>query len=309
MWHGQWKKKNGLDLNREDTQMARKLASETFFFFCHATWHAGSQFSAAVVQWPSCVWLFVTLWTAANQASQLFTSSRSDAIQPPHPLSSPSPPSLNLFPASGSSSMSWLFASGGQSTGASASASVLPMNIQGWFHLGLTGWISLGQLLSVIPWLGIKSEPPSVKMWSLNHWTAREVSPENFLLTMRPWKWKLSVLVMSDSLWPHGLEPTRLLRPWNFAGKSTGVGCHLLLQRFFPTQGLNPFPFSLLRWQEHSLPLAPIITTTTIIIITNLVITGISSWPTFYYSFATPYIVYKSALFMYAFIWFLVEGA
>ena len=39
--------------------------------------------------------------------------------------------------------MSWLFTSGGQSTGASASASVLPMNIQGWFPLGLTGWIPL----------------------------------------------------------------------------------------------------------------------------------------------------------------------
>ena len=47
------------------------------------------------------------------------------------------------FPASGSFQMSQLFASGGQSIGASASASVLPMNIQGWFPLGLTGWISL----------------------------------------------------------------------------------------------------------------------------------------------------------------------
>ena len=47
------------------------------------------------------------------------------------------------FPASGSFPMSWLFTSGGQSIGASASASVLPMNIQGWFPLGLTGLISL----------------------------------------------------------------------------------------------------------------------------------------------------------------------
>ena len=39
--------------------------------------------------------------------------------------------------------MSWLFASGGQSIGASASTSVLPMNIHGWFPLGWTGWISL----------------------------------------------------------------------------------------------------------------------------------------------------------------------
>ena len=46
---------------------------------------------------------------------------------------------LQSFPGSGSFPMSWLFASGGQSIGASASASVLPMNIQGWFPLGLTG--------------------------------------------------------------------------------------------------------------------------------------------------------------------------
>ena len=50
---------------------------------------------------------------------------------------------LQSFPASGSYPMSWLFASGGQSVGASASASALPMNIQGWFPLGLTGLISL----------------------------------------------------------------------------------------------------------------------------------------------------------------------
>ena len=47
------------------------------------------------------------------------------------------------FPASGSFLMSQLFTSGGQSIGASASTSVLPMNIQDWFHLGWTGWISL----------------------------------------------------------------------------------------------------------------------------------------------------------------------
>ena len=50
---------------------------------------------------------------------------------------------LQSFPASGSFLMSWLFTSGGQSIGASASASVLPVNIQCWFPLGLTGLISL----------------------------------------------------------------------------------------------------------------------------------------------------------------------
>ena len=50
---------------------------------------------------------------------------------------------LQSFPASGSFQMSQFFASGSQSTGVSASASVLPMNIQDWLPLGLTGWISL----------------------------------------------------------------------------------------------------------------------------------------------------------------------
>ena len=46
--------------------------------------------------------------------------------------------------------------------------------------------------------------------------------------------------VMSDSLRPHGLESARLLGPWSYPGKNTGVGCHALLQGIFPTQGLNP---------------------------------------------------------------------
>ena len=42
-------------------------------------------------------------------------------------------------------------------------------------------------------------------------------------------KWKWSRSVMSDSEWPHGLQPSRLLLPWDFPGKSTGVGCDCLL--------------------------------------------------------------------------------
>ena len=60
-----------------------------------------------------------------------------EAIQPPHRLSSPS------LPASGSFPMSQFFASGSQRIGVSASTSVLPMNIQDWFPLEWTGWISL----------------------------------------------------------------------------------------------------------------------------------------------------------------------
>ena len=46
--------------------------------------------------------------------------------------------------------------------------------------------------------------------------------------------------VVFDSLRPCGLQPTRLLCPWDSPGKSTGVGCHFLLQGIFLTQGLNP---------------------------------------------------------------------
>ena len=42
-----------------------------------------------------------------------------------------------------------------------------------------------------------------------------------------------------DSLQPHGLQPARLLCPWNFPGKNTGVGCYFLHQGIFPTQGLK----------------------------------------------------------------------
>ena len=64
------------------------------------------------------------------------------AIQPSHPVV-PFSSCLQPFPASGPFPLSQPFASDGQSIGASASASGLPMNIQGWFPLGWTGWISL----------------------------------------------------------------------------------------------------------------------------------------------------------------------
>ena len=63
----------------------------------------------------------------------------------------------------------------------------------------------------------------------------------------------LSHLVMSNSLRPHGLQLTRLLRPWDFPGKNMGMGCHFLLQGIFLTQRLNSY---LLHWKEQSLPLS-----------------------------------------------------
>ena len=66
----------------------------------------------------------------------------SDAFQPSHPLILFAS-CLQSFPVSGSFQISQFFASGGQSIGVSASTWVLPMNIQDWFPLSWTGWISL----------------------------------------------------------------------------------------------------------------------------------------------------------------------
>ena len=105
-----------------------------------------------VVQSFICVWLFETSWTVAHQASLSFTISQVllilmsiESVMPSNHLvlCCPFSSCLQSFPASGSFPVSQLFASGGQSMGASASASVLPMNIQGWFPLGWTVLISL----------------------------------------------------------------------------------------------------------------------------------------------------------------------
>ena len=76
--------------------------------------------------------------------AQTHTHWVSDTIQSSHLLSSSSPPAFSLSQHQGLLQMNWLFPSGSQIIGASsASASVLPMNMQGWFPLGLTGLISL----------------------------------------------------------------------------------------------------------------------------------------------------------------------
>ena len=68
--------------------------------------------------------------------------------------------------------------------------------------------------------------PPSLGFSRQEHWSGLPFPPP--VHERDKWKWSRSV--MSDSSWPHGLQPTSLLRPWDFPGKSTGVGCHCLLQ-------------------------------------------------------------------------------
>ena len=105
-----------------------------------------------VVHSPSHVCLFETPWTVACQASLSFTMSQNllnscslnQWCQPTIlPSVAPFSSCLHFLPASGSFPISWLFVSDHQSIGASASASVLPVNIQGWFNLRLTDLISL----------------------------------------------------------------------------------------------------------------------------------------------------------------------
>ena len=98
-----------------------------------------SSVPVVVVQLLSHIQFFAIPWTAAHQASLFFTNSWSShklmSMESEMPsnhliLCNPLLPQSPIFPASGSFQMSWLFASGGQSIGASASTSVLPMNIQ-----------------------------------------------------------------------------------------------------------------------------------------------------------------------------------
>ena len=129
-----------------------ELSTDTLGFF-PTCWKCGS------VQSLSRVQLFATLWTAACQASLSITNSRSLCPNSCplswwcHPTISssviPFSSCLQSCSASGSFQMSHFFASGGQSIGVSASASVLPVNIQDWFPLG---WTDLSSLQSKGLW-------------------------------------------------------------------------------------------------------------------------------------------------------------
>ena len=75
----------------------------------------------------------------------------------------------------------------------------------------------------------------SMQFLSNYQWNFNRIRTKNFTFCMETQKTlnskvKWSRSVVSDSLQPHGLQPTRLLRPWDSPGKNTGVGCHCLLQ-------------------------------------------------------------------------------
>jgi len=168
--------------------------------------------------------------------------------------------------------MSWFFASGGQSVGASASAAVLPMNSQGWFHLELTGLISLLSkgLSRVLSNTTIRkhqffSAQPS--LWSNSHIHMGELTEKQTWHFRIIWEAHESIVLINLSLYTHTHTHTHthilcvvlclvtqlyltLCHPMDCnspgfsvhgdsPGKNTGVGCHALLKGIFPTQELN----------------------------------------------------------------------
>ena len=202
------------------------------------------------VQSLSCVWLFATPCTAACQASLSITNSWSSLKL----MSIESAMSFNhlilchpllllpsIFPSIRVFSYSQLFTSGVQSIGVSASTSVLPMNIQDWFPLGWTGWISLqsegsSSLLqhhsskASILWRSaffiVQLSHPYVttgktialirrtfvgKVMSLlfNMLSKLVITflprSKHLLISLYTWKWKWSRSVVSNSLRSHGL--------------------------------------------------------------------------------------------------------
>ena len=80
--------------------------------------------------------------------------------------------------------------------------------------------------LCATPQTAAHQAPPSLGFSRQEHWSGLPFpSP---MQESEKWKWSRSVV--SESLRPHGLQPTRLLHPWDSPGKSAGVGCHCLLQ-------------------------------------------------------------------------------
>jgi len=82
--------------------------------------------------------------------------------------------------------------------------------------------------LCATPQTAAHQAPPSLGFSRQEHWSGLPFpSPRH---ESEKWKWNRSV--MSDSSQPHGLQPTRLPHPWDFPGRSTGVGCHCLLHMY-----------------------------------------------------------------------------
>ena len=205
------------------TNSLPKLSHSTFWLFSYSV----------VVQPPSHVQLFATPWTATCHTSLSYTVSQSflklmsiELMMPPTISSSVLPFSscLQSFPASGSFQMRQFFTSGGQSIAVSASSSVLPVNGQGWFALGLTGLISLHSK-------GLSRVFSSGDSPGLNR------------------------SVMSYYLQPHGLQTARLLCSWGFSRQEYWSGLPCPPPGDLPNRGIEPRFLAL--WADYSLSEPP----------------------------------------------------
>ena len=91
--------------------------------------------------------------------------------------------------------------------------------------------------LCATPQTAARQASPSLGFSRQEHWSGLLFpSP---LHESEKWKWSRSAV--PDPQWPHGLQPSRLLRPWDFPGKSTGVGCHCLLRTSLYWHIIKPF--------------------------------------------------------------------
>ena len=156
--------------------------------------------------WTTTLWPDLPVHHQLPELAQTHVHWVSDAIQPSHPLSPPSPLGLNLSQPH-VFSMSWLFTSGGQSIGASALPWVLPMNIQGWFSF----WIDWVDLLVEIHLRGPQAESGQGQA-HVSGLNSAAVTLELSRVVSITTVWKHQFFGTQPSLWPNYHIHTWLLR-------------------------------------------------------------------------------------------------
>ena len=151
---------------------------------------------------------------------------------------------LQSFPAPGSFPMCHFFASGGHSIGVSTSASILPMNIQGWFPLGLTSWISLQHkgLLRVFSNTTVQKHPFFSSQLSLSEkvmathsstlawqipWMEEPCRLQSIGLLRVGHDWVTSLSLFIFMHWKRKWQPTPVFLPGESQGRGILVGCRL----------------------------------------------------------------------------------